>query len=205
MAPNENKVRAAYRKLLNCYPRDFREQMGVSMEQTFVDLYKERMRDREQGMFGFVVWMFAETSLGIIKEYITLTTQGVTMKTMFTSPKSAAIISGIICLPFAFLFTLLMLNIEPNFGPLQPLLRNADPDQPDVLGSLIALGTLLLVIAAFILNLKQIMRTVRGGGGLMAYRVNLVLAVVTLAVIGMVVGAILVDQYPCWMGVPNCD
>ena len=127
------------------------------------------------------------------------------MKNSLTNPRSAAIISGIICLPFAFLFALLVLNIEPNFGPLQPLLNNPDPDQPDVLGSLIALGTFLLVLAAFMINLIQIVRTVRAGGSITAHPVNLVLAIATLAAIVVVIGAIIVDQYPCWIGVPNCD
>jgi hypothetical protein len=46
------------------------------------------------------------------------------MKNSLTNPRSAAIISCMLCLPFALLFTLLTLNIEPNFGPLQPLLTN---------------------------------------------------------------------------------
>jgi hypothetical protein len=121
------------------------------------------------------------------------------------SPRSAAIISGIICIPFALLFALLLLHIEPNFGPLQPLLDNPNPDQPDVLGSLLALGWVLLVCVAFIINLLLIVRTVQAGGNITTHAVNLVLAIVTLAAILIVAGAIIVDQYPCWVGVPNCD
>ena len=127
------------------------------------------------------------------------------MKNFLTNPGSAAIISCIICLPFAFLFTLLVLNIEPNFGPLQSLLNHPNPDQPDVLGSLIALGTTLLVLTAFLINLMQILRTIRAGGSITAHPVNFVLAVVTFAAIAMVIGGIIVDQFPCWIGVPNCD
>jgi uncharacterized membrane protein YidH (DUF202 family) len=205
MAHDQNTVRALYKKLLNLYPRDFNEQMGESMEQTFIDLCNERAREREQGWLGFVLWMFIETAIGISKEYILRITQGDAMKNSLTKPRSAAIISFVLCLPFAFLFTLLMLNIEPNFGPLQPLLNNADPDQPDVLGSLIALGTFLLVLAAFIINLIQIVRTMQAGGSITTHPVNLVLAVATLATIAVIIGAIIVDQYPCWIGVPNCD
>jgi uncharacterized membrane protein YidH (DUF202 family) len=139
------------------------------------------------------------------KEYIVLATQGDAMKNVLATPRSIAILSVILCLPFAFLFTLLMLNIEPNFGPLQPLLRDADPDRPDLLGSLIALGTLLLAVAAFLMNFGQIRRTVRLDGSLTASPANLLLAIITLAAIAMVLGAIVVDQYPCWIGVPNCD
>ena len=127
------------------------------------------------------------------------------MKNVLASPKSAASVSLLLCLPFAILFSLLMLKIEPNFGPLKPLLNNPNPDQPDVIGSLIALGTFLLVVAAFTINLRQLMHTARAGGSLFAYPANLVLAVIALAAIGFVIGSIIIDQYPCWIGVPNCD
>lgn len=205
MALDQKIVGALYKKLISLYPRDFHEQMGESMEQTFNDLYNERMREGEQGLFGFVLWALIETAMGIFREHALLMTEGATMKNILENPRLAAVISCIICLPFAFLFTLLMLNIEPNFGPLQPLLTSADPDQPDVLGSLIALGTVLLVLAAFIINLVQIVRTMRAGGSITSHPVNLLLAAATLAAIVVVLGGIIVDQYPCWVGVPNCD
>lgn len=127
------------------------------------------------------------------------------MKNILNYPRSAAIISFIICLPFAVLFSLLMLNIEPDFGPIQPLLSSPDPDQPDVLGSLIALGSVLLVLAAFMINLIHIVRAMRAGGSITTHPVNLVLAIATLAALVLVIGAIIVDQYPYWIGVPNCD
>lgn len=127
------------------------------------------------------------------------------MKHALTSPRSAAIIGFLLALPFAVLFTLLILNIEPNFGPLQPLLTNPDPDQPHVIGSLIVLGLFLLLVAGFVINLLAFLRNRRAGNGITANRVNLLLAFATLFFITMFVGAIIVDQYPCWIGVPNCD
>lgn len=205
MTPDESRLRSLYKKLLTFYPRDFYEQVGVSMEQTFVDLYRERIRARAKGMTGFVLWMLIESSIGIFKEQFSQFGQGVAVKTILTRPRSAAIISFVICLPFAVLIPLLNLNIEPNFGPLQLLLNNSDPHQPDIVGSLIVLGTFLLVLAAFIINLNQIMRTKRAGGSAMTHPENLVLAVTTLAAVVFVLGSIIVDQYPCWIGVPNCD
>ena len=98
-----------------------------------------------------------------------------------------------------------MLNSEPNLGPLRFLLQNPDPDQPNVVGSLIALGTLVLVVVALVLNLMSITWTMRAGGSMTAHPVNLVLAAVMVSLVAWVVGAIVVDQYPCWIGVPNCD
>lgn len=127
------------------------------------------------------------------------------MKNYLASPNSTATISVFLILPFVALFTHITLKVEPNFGPLQPLLNNPNPDQPDILGSLIALGSFLLVIAAFILNLRQLLQAARIGNSLLAQPANLILAVITLTAISFVIGAIIIDQYPCWIGVPNCD
>ncbi|MBA4420603.1 MAG: hypothetical protein C0391_05600 [Anaerolinea sp.] len=116
-----------------------------------------------------------------------------------------AVISIILCMPFIILFSLLVLHIEPDFGPLQPYLANSYPDEPTVFGSVIALGTVLLVLIAFLLYLILIVRTRRAGGGLKAHPVSLILAVITLSAILFISGAIVVDQFPCWIGVPNGD
>ena len=71
----QETVHALYKKLLNLYPRGFREQLGESMQQTFNDLYKERKRETQQVLFSFVLWAFVETIVGIAKEYILLITQ----------------------------------------------------------------------------------------------------------------------------------
>ena len=62
-------LRKFYKKLLRLYPRGFREQLGESMEQTFNDLCRERY-EAGDGLFGFVLWAFADTLTGIIKENI---------------------------------------------------------------------------------------------------------------------------------------
>jgi hypothetical protein len=121
------------------------------------------------------------------------------------SPKSAAVLSFILCLPITIIFSLLLLNIEPNFGALEPLLSSLDPDQPHLGGSLIVLGAMLLLPVAFVMNLRVVARDRRAGNGIAAHPANLVLAVATLAFIAWIVGSIIADQYPCWIGVPNCD
>ena len=128
------------------------------------------------------------------------------MKHILTNPKLAAIIGFILVLPGALLFPLLVLGIEPPLGPLEPLLNNPDPDQPDVLGTAIALSLILLLPAvAFSISVTLLRRTMRAGGSLLAHPINLALAVVSLALILTFVGGFIVDQYPCWVGIPNCD
>ncbi len=62
------RYRRWYRKLLRIYPRPHRERFAESMEQTFNDLLRERAQAGD-GLVGFVLWMFVETSTGIIREY----------------------------------------------------------------------------------------------------------------------------------------
>jgi hypothetical protein len=87
------------------------------MEQTFNDLYKERQITFK--WLGFVLWIFVETTLGIIKEHILLITQGVPMKNTLAIPRSAALISSIllaaafIVAPAIYLFG----NLQDAIGP----------------------------------------------------------------------------------------
>ena len=66
---SQTSLRRFYKKLLRLYPRAFRDQLGESMEQTFNDLCRERY-EAGGGLFGFVLWTFADTFAGIIKENI---------------------------------------------------------------------------------------------------------------------------------------
>src|SRR5262249_37354591 len=59
--------RAWYKVLLRLYPRPFRERFAEGMAQTFNDLCRERSK-AERGLFGFALWIFFETLVGIIKE-----------------------------------------------------------------------------------------------------------------------------------------
>lgn len=68
--PFLRQYRDWYAKLLRFYPKGFRERFGEGMEQTFHDLCRERAKT-EGGVFSFVLWMFFETSVGIIRENLT--------------------------------------------------------------------------------------------------------------------------------------
>lgn len=58
------------------------------MAQTFDDLCSERQT--KAGWFGFILWTFAETAIGILREYLLLLTEGDTMKKMLANPGSVA-------------------------------------------------------------------------------------------------------------------
>ncbi len=181
-------VCALYKKLLGLYPRAFREQLGESMEQTFNDLCNERNRQKRQGLFGFVLWMFVETAIGIIREYVILITQGDTMKTITSDFRSAAIISFILVLPFAILEAL-----------------NNTITRQNAPGLLLLFGILWLLPTAFIVILMPVVRTVRAGNSILANPINLLFRVAFLVLTAIMWGGLLIDQLPCFLGVPNCD
>jgi hypothetical protein len=65
------RYRNWYAKLLRFYPKRHRERFSEGMEQTFNDLLHER-RDTKRGLFPFALWMFVETSTGIVRENLTV-------------------------------------------------------------------------------------------------------------------------------------
>jgi len=65
------RYRHWYAKLLRLYPKPYHERFGEGMEQTFNDLCRERAEE-ESGLFGCALWMFVETSVGILRENMTM-------------------------------------------------------------------------------------------------------------------------------------
>jgi uncharacterized membrane protein YidH (DUF202 family) len=130
---------------------------------------------------------------------------GNAMKSLLTNQKSAAIISCILCIPIVCVITLLIIDVEPHFDLFQPLHPTADPYQPDILGSFIALGVFLLVLLSLIIDLIPVVHAMRKGGSITGQPVNIIIAVALFVIIVVILSAIIIDQYPCWMGVPNCD
>lgn len=68
------RYRACYAMLLRLHTRAFREQFGEGMRQTFDDLCRKR-RSAHRALFGLALWVFCETSAGIVKENIMHMTQ----------------------------------------------------------------------------------------------------------------------------------
>jgi hypothetical protein len=85
--------RTCYAMLLRLYPRPFRERFGEGMAQNFHDLCRER-RNANRGLFGFVLWIFFETSMGVIMENTTHMTQ--MSKTML---RAALVALGLLMVP----------------------------------------------------------------------------------------------------------
>jgi|ERR1041384_7063020 hypothetical protein len=195
------KFRALYKKLVGLYPRAFRERFGESMMQTFDDLWQEQA-ERSKASLGFALRIGLNTGGGIIRERLSQLTQRRTMNETISNSRRAALLGFILTLPLAIMFFLFTFGIEPPFAAW---LDNPDPDEPDVIGSLIVLVLVLLLPVALFINLRPIRQNVRAGNGIAAAPVNLVLVIGIALVLAGFVGHIIVDQYPCWIGVPNCD
>ena len=122
------------------------------------------------------------------------------------SARTAAVVGFALFLPGAVILGMLLLHIDPSFGPLDRWVRPITHSEPHLLGSLIALTFLLVLpIVALVINLGAVRRMQRAGAGFLALPVNAGLVLATLALLATFVGAFVVDQYPCWIGVPNCD
>ena len=277
-----NTVRQLYKSLLALYPRPFREVLGESMEQTFSDLCQEK-RQTKQGLFGFVLWTFIETAIGIFREHLLLISPGDIMQTILKTIGPSAFISFLLILPFMLmevvnrlnfnedfpfmLFFVLWLNLfiislillpivqarrtgnhdmanpVPTQGntlltnpkstlmisivlilsilivsllvslgwePLERLLNGSNPEQLYVFGvrvdsQFIALILLSIPVVAGIIARGPIISTLRAGGSLFAHPIHLIIVVVISFLFAAGLVSLVVDQWPCFVGVPNCD
>lgn len=83
------RYRKWYARLLSLYSNPYYERFGEGMEQTFVDVLRERVAEG-QGLFRCALWMFVETGAGIIRENMRM----ITMKSIvgFALPIALALV-----------------------------------------------------------------------------------------------------------------
>jgi len=201
----QKTIRSFYKKLLAFYPRVFREQFGEAMEQTFNDVCNERKQQAKQISFGFLLWMFIETFAGIIKEHLIQIKKGATMENTISNHKSAAIIGFLLAMPLAILLLIMVYDIEPLSGFFKTLTTEADGHRISTLGRILEAGALLLLPLGFIISLVPVVQNARTGDGLTANPINLLIAAALFIFIATLIVSFVIDQYPCWIGVPNCD
>jgi hypothetical protein len=195
-----------YELLLKLYPKRFREQFGDEMKVVFAEsLLDVREQAGSKGMVAFWTKMLVDLVKSVIREQLAEREEGVSMSSSkFISPNTAAVLGFLLLAPGALLISMLMLNIEPTV--LTRLLPPVPEDQPQVANSLIAL-TLIVILPAvgLTLNLVQLRRIRRSGGTVLEHPMNLALALACFALIATLAIGLIIDQWPCWQGVPNCD
>lgn len=278
MAPKQRAVQWLYRKLLSLYPRAFKERFNDSMQQTFDDLYAERKQRTAQALFGFVLWIFLETALGIFRERLLNVVEGGAMQTILKTLGASALVGLLLILPlmimevvnrrnfneeFPFmLFFVLWLNLfaislillpivlgwragnqdganpvsmqgntllaNPKatamiscalflipvllflgtalgWEPLGRLLNGPNPEAPYLPGQLIALLLISIPVAAGIIAGGPIVHTLRAEGSPFAHPLHLLIVVVIALLFAAGVAGLILDQWPCLIGVPHCD
>lgn len=110
------------------------------------------------------------------------------MKTLAAHPKSAAIISFFLVLPFALLDFL--------FNPLRG---------QNLLDRIVLFGLLWLLPIVFIVIFAPILQSVRAGHSILTNPDTLLVRVAFLVLIASMWGVVIIDQLPCFIGIPNCD
>ena len=277
MIYEQNTACTLYKKLLTFYPGNFREKLGESMEQTFRDLWNEKKQSKRE-LFGFVLWTFIETTIGIFREHLLLISTGDIMQTILKNIGSSALISLLLILPFMsmevvnrrnfnedfpiFLFFILWLNLfaislillpilrarrtgnhdvanpisthgntlltnpksaamislalilSPGILPLlesvgwlslDRLFNGPNPEVTYLPGMFMSIGLILFPIAAGMIAGRPIVSTLRTGGRLFAHPLHLIIVVVISFLFASGVVSLIVDQWPCFIGVPVCD
>lgn len=110
------------------------------------------------------------------------------IKSIVTTLGSAALISFILTLPFAILESL-----------------NNTITRQNAPGLIALFGVMWLLPTAFIVILAPIARTIRAGNSILARPISLLFRVAFLVLIAWMWGFAVIDQLPCFLGVPNCD
>jgi hypothetical protein len=273
----QQTARRLYKKLISLYPQGFKERLAESMEQTFQDLWNEKRQTKKE-LFGFVLWTFIETAMGIFREHLLLISPGDLMQTILKPLGSSALISLLLILPFMImevvnrrnfhedfpfmLFFVLWLNLFAISLILLPIVRgrrtgnlnmaNPVPTQGNTLltnprsalmisivlflfpvilsllaslgwlsldrlfngpnpevaylpGQIISLGLILFPVGAGIIAGGPIVHTLRAGGSLFAHPLHLIIVIVIAFLFAAGLVGLIVDQWPCFIGVPNCD
>jgi hypothetical protein len=121
--------------------------------------------------------------------------------TLLTKPGAAAIISVIV-----FLFPgILPLLDSVGWLSMDRLFNGPNPEVTYLPGIVMSISLILFPIAAGIIAGGPIVNNLRAGGRLFAHPINLIIVVLISSAFAYGFTTLLIDQWPCFMGVPNCD
>jgi hypothetical protein len=121
--------------------------------------------------------------------------------TLLTNPRSAAMISVALILSLG----ILPLLNAVGWLSLDRLFNGPNPEVAYLPGQVLALSLILFLVAAGFIAGRPIVRTLRAGGSLLAHPVNLIIVVFILSIFAIGLANLIIDQWPCFLGVPSCD
>ena len=181
-----NSIRRFYKHLLQLYPSAFRDRFGEQMEQNFDDLWNERDGAPAAEKFWFASSMLAEAGGGILRERASQLTTGEAMKTNGSTVIAAVPAGFVIVLPLMIMEAVNRRNLPEAF--------------PVVLFT-----TMWLLATIFGVIAVSVGRSIIAEAGLRRHPVRLLLGAVFALSIAVFWSGLLVDQMPCFLGVPKCD
>lgn len=121
--------------------------------------------------------------------------------TLLTNPKWAMLISIVLILAPG----ILPLMESAGWLSLDHLFNGPNPEVDYRPGQLISLGLILFPVAAGIIAGGPIVSARRAGGSLFAHPIHLIIVVVISFLFSAGVVSMIVDQWPCFIGVQFCD
>jgi hypothetical protein len=121
--------------------------------------------------------------------------------TLLTNSRSAAMISVALILAPG----ILPLLNSVGWLSLDRLFNGPNPEVAYLPGQVISLALILFPVAAGMIAGRPIVSTLRAGGSLFAHPINLIIVVFISSTFAMGLASFIIDQWPCFIGVPNCD
>jgi uncharacterized transporter YbjL len=85
------------------------------------------------------------------------------------------------------------------------LFNGPNPEVAYLPGMFMSFGLILFPITAGIIAGRPIVNTLRAGGSLFRHPINLIIVVFILSTFAIGFASFIIDQWPCFIGVPNCD
>jgi hypothetical protein len=122
-------------------------------------------------------------------------------KTLLINPKSAVIISVIVFLSPG----ILPLLDSVGWLSLDRLFNGPNPEVAYLPGMFLSLSLIFFPVAAGMIAGKPIAHTLQTGGRLFAHPINLIIVVFIVSTFAVGLATLFIDQWPCFIGVPNCD
>ena len=120
---------------------------------------------------------------------------------LLANPKWAALIS------IALILAPGILPLLESIGWLSVdrLVNGPNPEVTYLPGLFISLGLIMFPVAGGIIAARPIVNTLRTGGSLFAHPLHLIIVLILSFLFASGVVSLLIDQWPCFIGVPNCD
>lgn len=120
---------------------------------------------------------------------------------ILVNPRSTAIVS------IALLLSLGILPLLDHLGwlSLSRLFNGPNPAVAYLPGRIMSAGLIILPVTAGMIASRPIVNTLRARGSLFAHPLNLLIVVIITILFTMGVAGLIIDQWPCFIGVQNCD